>query len=78
MTTSDTDSAVMAAVKPAGTDGSGPAGPPPDKPAIPAKAKNQITMQMTASETLPTSTRGAVMGLINACGNLGGLNFSTP
>jgi len=41
MTTSDTDSAVMAAVKPAGTDGSGPAGPPPDKPAIPAKAKNQ-------------------------------------
>ena len=25
-----------------------------------------------ASETLPSSTRGAVMGLVNACGNLGG------
>jgi MFS family permease len=25
-----------------------------------------------ASETLPNSTRGPVMGLINACGNLGG------
>ena len=25
-----------------------------------------------ASETLPSATRGAVMGLINACGNLGG------
>ena len=29
-----------------------------------------------ASETLPSSTRGAVMGLVNACGNLGG--FAGP
>ncbi|MGA2557285.1 MAG: MFS transporter, partial [Verrucomicrobiota bacterium] len=28
------------------------------------------------SETLPRSTRGAVMGLVNACGNLGG--FAGP
>ncbi|MGB7758805.1 MAG: cation-transporting P-type ATPase [Bryobacteraceae bacterium] len=41
MTTSDANIAAVASVKPAGTDGSGPAGPHPDPPAIPKKAKNQ-------------------------------------
>ena len=41
MTTADANSAAVASVKPAETDGSSPAGPHPDPPAIPKKAKNQ-------------------------------------
>jgi Mg2+-importing ATPase len=41
MTASDANSAAVPSVKPAGTDGSSPAGPHPDPPAIPKKAKNQ-------------------------------------
>jgi Mg2+-importing ATPase len=41
MTTSDAKSAVVASVKPAGTDGASPAGSPKDQTAPPAKAKNQ-------------------------------------
>src|SRR5579872_3552185 len=40
MTTSDARGAAGASVKPVGTDGSSPAGPRPDEPAIPAKSKN--------------------------------------
>jgi magnesium-transporting ATPase (P-type) len=41
MTASDANSAAVASVNPAGTDGASPAGPHPDPPAIPKKAKNQ-------------------------------------
>ncbi|MGA2964349.1 MAG: magnesium-translocating P-type ATPase [Candidatus Korobacteraceae bacterium] len=41
MTTSDADSAAVASVKSAGTDGASSAGPHPAPPAIPTKAKNQ-------------------------------------
>jgi Mg2+-importing ATPase len=41
MTTSDANSAAVASVKPAGTDGSSPAGPRPDPSAISKPAKNQ-------------------------------------
>ena len=39
---------------------------------IPGPSVALAPLWTIASETLPTSTRGAVMGLINACGNLGG------
>jgi Mg2+-importing ATPase len=41
MPTSDANSAAVASVKPAGADGSSSAGPHPDPPAIPKKAKSQ-------------------------------------
>jgi MFS family permease len=43
---------------------------------IPGPSVALAPLWTIASETLSTSTRGAVMGLINACGNLGG--FAGP
>ena len=43
---------------------------------IPGPSVALAPLWTIASETLPTGTRGAVMGLINACGNLGG--FAGP